>query len=157
MLLLVSDSSIYCFCLLKTKGQGETKSQSGSKHKRNMVIHVGLTGSCFFCFDQFTGFMFGRSLWSSLLIDLGCHWHVPLLCDHGIGGLEQGGRCRNTVKGGGSEVWIIKRILLIWLQIPGRMYSDTAQRCKSLDDIGLEIGCRSCVKLAPPQWNTSRK
>ena len=65
-----------------------------------MVIHAGLTGLCFFCFDQFTGFMFGRSLWPSMLIDLGCHWHVPLLCDHGIGGLEQGGRCRNTVKGG---------------------------------------------------------
>lgn len=55
--------------------------------------------------------MFGGSLWSSMLIDLGCHWHVPLLCDHGIGGFEQGGRCRNSVasrevvKGGG---WIAK-------------------------------------------------
>lgn len=32
----------------KTKRQGENKSQSGPKHKRNMVIHVGLTGSPFF-------------------------------------------------------------------------------------------------------------
>ena len=47
-----------------------------------------------FVFDEFPGFMFGGSLWSSMLIDLGCHWHVPLLCDHGIGGLEQGGRCQ---------------------------------------------------------------